>query len=148
MLLKCYTQYASKFGKPSSGHRLEKLFLFHFQRKAMLKNIQTTTQLHISSASKVMLKILQSRLQQYMNWKLPVILAWCSKSRGARDQIANICWIIERTSSRKTSVSALLTMSKPLTVWITTSFGKFLKRWEYQITLIISWENCMQVKKQ
>ena len=54
----------------------------------------------------------------------------------------------KQESSRKTSISALLTMSKPLTVWITTNCGKFFKRWEYQNTLPASWENCMQVKKQ
>ena len=56
------------------------------------------------------------------------------KSRGTRDQIANIRWIIEQESSRKTSISALLTMPKLLTVWIITNCKKFLKRWEYQTT--------------
>ena len=71
----------------------------------------------ISYASKVMLKILHARLQQYMNCKLPDVQAGFRKSRGARDQIANIHWIIEkRESSRKTSTSALLTMLKPLTL--------------------------------
>ena len=54
----------------------------------------------------------------------------------------------KQESSRKTSTSALLTIPKPLTVWITTNYGKFFKRWEYQITLSVSWEICMQVKKQ
>ena len=54
----------------------------------------------------------------------------------------------KRESSRKTSTSALLTMPKPLTVWITTNCGKFLKRWDYQITWPASWEICMQVNKQ
>ena len=54
----------------------------------------------------------------------------------------------KQESSRKTSISAFLTMPKPLTVWITTNFGKFFKRWEYQTTLPASWEICMQVKKQ
>ena len=53
----------------------------------------------------------------------------------------------KQDSSRKTSISALLTMPKPLTVWITTSYRKFWKRWEYQTTLPASWEICMQVKK-
>ena len=65
------------------------------------------------------------------------------------DQIANISWIIKKQeSSRKTSTSALLTMPKLLTVWITTNCGKFLKRWEYQTTWPASWNTCMQVKKQ
>ena len=54
----------------------------------------------------------------------------------------------KQESSRKTSISALLTTPKPLTVWITINCGKFLKRWEYQTTLPASWEICMQVKKQ
>ena len=54
----------------------------------------------------------------------------------------------KQENSRKTSISDLLTMPKPLTVWITTSCGKFLKRWEYQTTLPVFWEICIQVKKQ
>ena len=73
-----------------------------------------------------MLKILQARLQQYMNLEPPDIPVGFRKGRGIRDQIANICWIIEKEeSSRKTPISALLTMSKPLTVWITRNCGKF-----------------------
>ena len=79
----------------------------------------------ISHASKVMLKILQARLQQYVNHELPDVQAGFRKGRGTRDQIANIRWIIEKDSSRKTSFSALLTMPKPLTVWITINCGKF-----------------------
>ena len=82
-----------------------------------------------------MLKILQARLQQYMNSELPNVQAGFKKGRGTRDQIANIHWIIEKQeSSRKISASALLTTPKPLTVWITTNYGKFLKRWAYQTT--------------
>ena len=89
----------------------------------------------ISHASKVMLKILQDRPQQYVNHELPDVQAGFRKGGGTRDQIANIRWIIKKQeSSRKTSISALLTMPKPLTVWITTNCGKFFKRWEYQTT--------------
>ena len=89
----------------------------------------------ISHASKVMLKILQARLQQYMNHEIPDVQAGFRKGRGTRDQIANIRWITEKKeSSRKTSISALLTMPKPLTVWITINCGKFFKSWEYQTT--------------
>ena len=85
-------------------------------------------------ASTVMLKILQDRLQQYVNCELPAVQAGFRKGRGTRDQITNIHWIIEKQeSSRKTSTFAL-TMPKPLTVWITTNCGKFFKRWEYQTT--------------
>ena len=70
-----------------------------------------------------MLKILQDRLQQYVNRELPDVQAGFRKRRGTRDQIANICWIIKkaREFQKKTSTSALLTMPKPLTVWITTT---------------------------
>ena len=96
-----------------------------------------------------MLKILQARLQQYVNQELPDVQAGFRKGRGTRDQIAKIHWIIKKArESRKTSASALLTMPKPLTVWITINCRKFFKRWEYQTTLPASWEICMQVKKQ
>ena len=93
----------------------------------MPKNAQTTTQLAlISHASKVMLKILQARVQRYVNRELPDVQAGFKKGRRARDQIANIHWIIEKArESRKTSISALLTIPKPLTVWITINCGKF-----------------------
>ena len=79
----------------------------------------------ISHASKVMLKILQARLQQYMNCELPDVQAGFRKSRGTRDQIAKIRWIIQKQeSSRKISTSALLSMPKPFTVWTTTNSGE------------------------
>ena len=128
MLLKYCTQYASKFRKFSSGQRTGKgQFAFQSQRRAMPKNAQTTTQLH-SSHALVMLKILQGRLQQYMNQELPDVQAGSRKGRGTRDQIANTHWIIEKaieTHSRKMPTSALLTTPKPLTVWITIKCGKF-----------------------
>ena len=81
----------------------------------------------ISQARKVMLKILQARLQQYVNRELPDVQAGFRKGRGTRDPIANILWIIEkaREFQKKTSISALLTMPKPSTVWITINCGKF-----------------------
>ena len=81
----------------------------------------------ISHTGQVMLKILQARLQQYMNHELSDVQAGFRKGRGTRDQIANICWITEkaREFQKKTSISALLTMPKPLTVWITINCGKF-----------------------
>ena len=101
------------------------------------------------TTSKVTLKILQARFQQYMNHELPDVQDGFRKGRGTRDQIANIRWIIKKARvSRKTSTSALLTTSKPFTVWITTNCGKFWKRWEYQTTWPVSQEICMQVKKQ
>ena len=94
----------------------------------------------ISHTIKIMLKILQARFQEYMNHELPDVQAGFRKGREMRDQIANIRWIIEKAREfhKKTSTSALLTVPKPLTVWITTNCGKFLKTWEYQNTLPVS----------
>ena len=89
----------------------------------------------ISHASKVMLKILQARLQQYMNHELPDVQAGFRKGRGPEIKLPTSAgsWK-KQESSRKISTSALLTMPKPLTVWITTNCGKFFKRWKYQKT--------------
>ena len=96
-------------------------------------NYCTIALISSTQTSKVILKILQARFQQYVNQELPDIQAGFRKGR---DQIANICWIIEKASTRiPEKKSASFTPPKPLTVWITTSCGKFLKRWEYQTTL-------------
>jgi len=80
----------------------------------------------ISHASKVMLKLLQARLQQYLNRELPDVQAGLRKGRGTRDQIANICWIMEKAREfQKNICFCLLTMPKPLNVWITINCGKF-----------------------
>ena len=103
----------------------------------------------ISRASKVMINILQARFQQYVNRELPDIQAGFRKGRGTRDQIANIRCIIEKAREfQKNPISALLTMPKPLTVWITINCGKFWKRWAYQNTWPASWEICMHARKQ
>ena len=96
MLAKRCTQYVNKFGKLSSGHRTGRgQFSFQLQRKAMPKNDQTTIQLH-PSHSLVMFKILQDRLQQYVNCELRDIQAGFRKGRGTRGQIDNIHWIIKK----------------------------------------------------
>ena len=151
MLLKYYMQYARKFGKLSSGHRTGKgQFLFQYQRRAMPKNAQTTTRFAlISHASKVMLKILQARLQQYMNWELPDIQAGFRK---AEEPVFKLPTFIQswrkQGNSRKISTLLYCLCLNPLTVWIPTNCGKFFKRWEYQTILPVSREICMQVKKQ
>ena len=90
----------------------------------------------ISHTSKVMLKIFQSRLQQYMNCELPDIQGGFRKGRGTRYQIANIHWMIKKAREfQKKSTSALLSTPKPLIVWITANHGKFFKKWEYHTTL-------------
>ena len=101
----------------------------------------------ISHASKVVLKILQARLQQYVNRELPDGQAGFRKGRGTRDQIANICWIIEKARISEKHLFLLYWLHQSL-VWITINCGKFWKRWEYQTTWPASWETCMQVRKQ
>ena len=87
----------------------------------------------ISHASKVMLKILQARLQHYMNRELPDVQAGFRKGRGTRDQIANIRWIIEKAREfQKNIYFCFIDYAKPLAVRITRNCGKFLKRWDYQ----------------
>ena len=99
--------------------------------------------------SKVMLKILQARLQQYMNRELPDVQAGFRKGRGTRDQVANICWIMEKAREfQKNIYFCFIDYAKALTGWITINCGKFWKRWEYQNTWSASWEICMQVRKQ
>ena len=103
----------------------------------------------ISHSSKVMLKILQARLEQYVNHELPDIQAGFRKGTGTRDQIANIRWIIEKAREFQKNIYFCFTdYARHFTTWITTNCGKFLKRWEYQTTWPSSWEICMQVKKK
>jgi len=103
----------------------------------------------ISHASKVILQILQASLQYYVNWELPDVQAGFQRGRGTREQTVNSHRIMEKAREfQKTPTSVSLTMLKPLTVWITTNCGKFLKWWEGQTTLPAFWESCTQVKKQ
>ena len=94
----------------------------------------------ILHASKVMLKILQARLQQYVNRELPDVQAGFRKGRGTRDQIGNIRRIMEeiREFQKNTTSASLMTTLKALIVWITTNYGKCFKRWEYQTTFSAS----------
>ena len=103
----------------------------------------------ISHANKVMLKILQVTLQQYMNRELPDVQAGFRKGRGTRDQMAKICWIIKKARElQKNMYFCFIDYAKVLTVWITRNCGKFWKRWEYQTTWPASWETYMQVRMQ
>ena len=103
----------------------------------------------MSYASKVMLKILQARLQQYVNSEIPDVQAGFRKGRASRNQIANIHWIIKKARAfHKNIYFCFIDYAKAFDLWITTNCGKFFKRWEYQTTLPASWEICMQVKKQ
>ena len=96
-----------------------------------------------------MLKILQAWLQQYVNRELQMFQLVLEKAEESEIKLPTSTGSLEKQeSSRKTSICALLTMAKPLTVWITINCGKFWKRWEYQTTWSASWEICMQVSKQ
>ena len=149
MLWKCCTQYSSKFGKLSSGHGTGKgQFSFQSQRKAMQKNAQTTAQLHSSHASKVMLKILQVRLQQYLNCELPDVQAGFRKGRWTRDQIANIHWIIEKAKFPEKYLFLLYWLCQRFWLCGLKQTGKFWKRWKYKTMLPASWETCIQARRQ
>ena len=95
-----------------------------------------------------MLKILQAKLQQYVNHELPDVQAGFRKGRGTRDQIAKIRWIIEKAREFQKNIYFCFIDYTKAFVWITTNYGKFLKRWAYQTTWPASWETCMQVRKQ
>ena len=104
----------------------------------------------ISHPSKVILKILQAKLQQYVNWELTNVQARFRKGRGTRDQIVNIWWSIDKAREvQKNIYSASLTMLKPLTMWITTNWkGKILKEMVIPDHIACLWETCIQIKVQ
>ena len=133
MLLKCYSQYTSKFGKQQwpqiSFHSNSKEG--QCQRKFKLRHNYTHFTCQQGNVQNPL-----SRPQIYMNQELLNVQAGFRKGKGSRDQIANISWIIEKAREfQKNIYSASLTMLKLLTVWIITNYGKLLKRWEYQTTL-------------
>ena len=150
-LWKCCTQYDSKFGKFSSGHRTgEGQFSFQSQRKEMPKNAQTTTQLHSShTLVKDCSKFSKPGFSNTWTTNVPDVQSGFRKGGGTRDQITNICWVIEKAREfQKNIYFCLIGMPKHLTLWITINCGKFWKRWEYQTTWPASWETYMQVRKQ
>ena len=101
----------------------------------------------ISYTSKVMLKILQVRFQQYMNQELPDVQAGFRKVRGTREQIAKIHWILEKAREfQKSFYFCFIDYAKAFDCVNQINFGKYLKSWEYQTTLPVSWEICMWVK--
>ena len=102
----------------------------------------------ISHASKVMLKILHARLQHYVNQELPDAQAGFRKWRGTRDQIANICWIVEKAREFQKNIYLCFINYTKAFVWIMTNCGKLVKKWEYQTIFPVSWEICMWVTKQ
>ena len=130
MLLKCCTQYASKFGKLSNGHRTEKRSVFiPIPKKGSAKefsNYHIIT--HISHASEVMLKILQVRLPQHMNHELPDVQPGLKKAEKPEIKLPTpVGSKKKQENSRRNIYSASLIILNPLTVWITTNYGKFFK---------------------
>ena len=102
----------------------------------------------ITYASKVIFKILQARLQQYVNWELLDVKAEFRKGRGIRDQIANVCWIIEKTREfQKSLYLCFIDYAKAFDDVDHNKLWKTLKEIEYQTILSVSWETCMRVKK-
>ena len=151
MLWKCCTQYASKFGKLSSGHRTGKgQFSFQTQRKAMPNNAETMTQLHSShTLVKWCLKFSKPGFSNMCTMNFQMFKLVLEKAEEPEIKLPTSAGSSkEQESSRNTSISALLTMLKPFTEWITINCGKFWKRWEYQTTWPASWETYMQVRKQ
>ena len=149
MLLKCCIQYTCKLETQQWPLEWKRSVFIPIPKKGSAKECSNYCTIALTShASKVMLKIRQARLQQYVNWELPDVQAGFRKGRGTRNQITNIHWIMEKAKKFQRKTSTSLTTLKPLTVWITRMCAKFLKRWEYQTTLPVSWESCMWVKKQ
>ena len=134
MLWKCCTQYANKFGKLSSGHRTGKgQFSFQSLRKAMSKNAQTTTQLHLSHMLvKWCLKFSKPGFSNTWTRNFQMTKLVLEKAEEPEIKLPTSAGSSKKQeSSRKSSISALLTMPKPLIVCITINCGKFWKRWEY-----------------
>ena len=123
---------------------LEKVSFYSYpkerQCQRMLKLPHNWTHL---TCYKVVLKILQDRLQQYMNWELPDVQVGFRKGRGTKYQIANIHWIIEKAREFQKNIYFCFNGYAKVFVWIMTNCGKFFKRWEYQTTWPASWETCM-----
>ena len=131
MVLKCCIQYTSKFGKQQYPQHWKRSVFILISMKGNAKECSNYhTIAFISHASKVMFKILQARLQQHVNCELPDVQAGFRKSRGTKGTKLSTSSASSKKQERfrKTSTFALLSMSKPLTVWITTNCGRFLKR--------------------
>ena len=129
---------------------LEKVIFIPIPKKGHAKECSNyRTIALISHAIKVMLKILQARLQQHMSRELPDVQAGFRKGRRTRDQIANIHWITKKAREfQKNIYFCFIDYAKAFDCVDHNKLWKFLKRWVYQTTLPVSWESCMQVKKQ
>ena len=148
MLWNCCTQYARNL--ENSAVAWKRSVFIPIPKKGNAKEWSNyhTIEL-ISYTSKVMLKILQGRIQQYMNFRLPHVQAGFRKARGTRDQIANIHWIIKKAKEfQKNIYFCFIDYAKAFDCVDHNKLWKFWKRWEYQTTWPASWEICMQVRKQ
>ena len=148
---KCCTQYVSKFGQLSSGHRTGKgQFSFQSQRRAMPKNAPTTAQMwSFHMLVRVCSNTLQARCQQYVNQEPPDAQAGFWRGRGTRDQIANICWNLEKARQiQKNIYSCFIDNTKAFDCVDHKKLWKILKEIGIPDMLLVSWETSMQVKKQ
>ena len=150
MLWKCCTQYAIKFEKLSGNYNWKRPVFIPILKKGNDKECSNCcTIAFISHASKIALKILQARLQQYVNQETPDIKVGFRKGRAIRDQISKTCWILEKAREfQKNIYFCLIDHTKAFDCVDHNNHWKFLKRWDYQTTLPASWDICMQVKKQ
>ena len=131
-------------------YSFSELYCFIFPKKGNDKECSNNRTIAlVSHASKVMFKILQVRLQHYVNRELPDVQAGFRKGRGTRDKIANICWIIKKAREfQKNIYFCCIDYAKASDCVHHNNCGKFWKRWEYQTTWSASWETYMQVRKQ
>ena len=130
----------------SSGHRTRKgQFSFQYQRKGMPKNVQTTPQFRFYMPARECSRSFKLDFNSTWTENLPDVQAGFRKGRGNRDKIANIGWIIEKAREFLKNVYFCFIDYAKAFVWIITNCGKFLKRWEYQTTLPVSWETWMHV---
>ena len=152
MQWKWCAQYANNFGKFSSGHKTGKgQFSFQSLRKALPKNGQTTPQLHSSHTLVNNAQNSPSRLQQYLNHVLPDVQARFRKGRGTRDPIVNICWIMEKAREFQNNIYfCFIDYAKAFDCVDHNKLWKNLQEmgWEYQTIWPVSWDNCIQVRKQ
>ena len=135
MLLKCCTQYTSKFGKLSSGHRTRKYqFSFQSHREAMPKNVQTTVQLgSFHMLARLCSKSFKLSFSSVWTENLQMDKLGFEEEEEPEIKLPTIfgSWRKQGSSRKKTSTFASLTTLKALTIWITADHGKFLKRWEW-----------------
>ena len=149
MLLKYCTQYASKFEKLWPQDWKRSVFIPIPKKGNAEGCLNYHTIAHISHTSKVMLKILQARLQQYVKWDLPDVQARFRKGRGTTLVISNCQHPLDHQKSKRVPEKYLLYwLCQSLWLCGSQKTGKFWKRWEYQTTWPASWEICMQVKKE